>query len=644
METVILFAILGLGAGATYAIMGLGIVLIHKGSGTVNFAHGAIAGCAALTFGSMASNGTPKLLALLITLVGAAVLGGLFHLAVMKPLREAPLLARVVTTLGLLIALQGLAVKIWGVPSFSAPSLFPTKSISVFGVAFGVDRLYLLGVTVVIALVLWGVYKYTRFGLATRATAESERGAALLGYSPDTVGMVNWGLGCMLAALAGILIAPIASLDIQVMSLLILPALAAALVGRFSSFAITCIVAIAIGIVQSLLTRYWTQPGVSDAFPFLVVMAAMIVTGKLIPSRGTLAVNRPPLSPSPRFRPLVTFGFVALAIIGLVVLNNEYQSGIATTCIMAGTALSLVTVTGFVGQISLAQMTFAGIAGLLVSKFAINAGIPFPWPILLAGLVLLPVGIALGLPALRVRGINLAIVTLGVSVAVSGVLFGNLAWTGGLEGSKVPSPSLWSFSIDSTDHPVRFGIFALVVLTGTVLMVQTLRRSASGRRMLAVRSNERAAAVAGVNVEATKLQAFAFSALLAGIAGGVLAYQIGAVGFERFNPMASVMLLALVYIGGIAVVGGAVVAGVIANGGILYVALSQFGGLDSWWSIMAGLGLLVTALTQPDGAMIAWKKQGEWIMRKLRRDHGATPPPVPPAPVERPADVRIPVA
>jgi branched-chain amino acid transport system permease protein len=633
MKDVLLFAILGIGAGASYALIALGVVLIQKGSGAVNFAQGAIAGCSAIFFASATNNGVGRVTALLIALAGAATLGVVFYALVMRPLRTAPLLARIVATLGLMIVLSALAVKVWGSLSVVAPSLFPTDSLSLFDINFGVDRLYLLGTTIVLTVVLWAAYRFTTFGIATRAVAESERGASLLGLSPDLIGAANWALGCMLAAFAGVMIAPLTTLDISPLTLLILPALAAALVGRFSSFGITAAVALLIGMIQSLLVRYWTQPGVIEAVPFVIVIVTMIAGGKLIPARGTLSLARLPLAPASRFRPVPAAVLAAIVVLGLVTLNGTYQSAISTSLVTMIIALSAVVVTGFVGQISLMQMAFAGIGGFMVSKLGVNAGIPFPWPIILAALCAVPVGVLLGLPAVRVRGINLAVVTLGAAVAVSAVVFQNAKWTGGVNGSQVPSPEVFGFSLDPVSHAVRFGIFALIVTGLMIVAVINLRRSPFGRRMLAVRSNERAAAVNGINVTATKLQAFALSAFIAGIGGGVLAYQLGAIAFDRFSPMASITLLAIAYIGGIATVGGAIAAGVIVNGGVLYVLLSNVQGLASWWVVISGAALLLTAVTQPDGIAVAMGQQARWVKDRLRKDAGrpSAPPAVPEA-------------
>jgi branched-chain amino acid transport system permease protein len=619
MNDILLFAILGTGAGAVYALIALGIVLIQKGTGTVNFAQGAIAGCAAIYFGVVTGDGVPLLQAALTAIVVSGIGGVLFYLIVMRQLRQAPLLARIVTTLGLMLALQGLADQIWKVPTVIAPAIFPTDSIDLFGIYFGVDRLYLVGTAALLTVVLWAVYRFTRFGMATRAAAENERGASLLGYSPDFIGAMNWMLGSMLAALAGVLFAPITALNISTLSLLVVPALAAALVGKFNSFGLTMIVALAIGMVQSLLTRFWTQPGINDALPFLLILLVMIVSGQLIPGRGTREVSRLPLAPAVgrRALPLAVLGGVAL--VALTTLGSGYRDGVTTSLVMMMLALSVVVVTGFVGQISLMQMAFAGLAAFAVSKFADDLGVPFPIPIILGAVAVVPVGVLIGLSALRVRGISLAVVTLGAAVAISSFIFGNVGWTGGADGSHVPSPTLFGWSIDAVAHPVRFGIFALLVALALIAGVMNIRMSSFGRRMLAVRSNERAAAAAGINVSMTKLQGFALSAFIAGIGGGVLAYQLGAVAFTRFVPLASISLLALAYIGGVATVYGAVTAGVIANGGILYALLTSVEGISSWWIVLSGVLLMFNAVVQPDGIAVALKQQAAWLSSRLSR-------------------------
>jgi ABC-type branched-subunit amino acid transport system permease subunit len=631
MNQIILFAVLGIGTGAAYALTALGIVLTYRGSGVVNFAQGAIMMLAAFSYADLSQHGMPRVLAIAIVLVGGAVVGALIYLLVMRPLRWKPQLAKVIATIGLLVGMEGIAQLGWGTVSgeLSAPELIPSTSISLFGVAFSVDRIWLLGITAVLVVILWATYRFTRFGLATRATAENERGAAFLGFSPDAVAITNWALGSLLAAVAGVLLAPVTTLDVDTLTFLVLPAIAAAMIGRFSSFTITALVGLAIGIGQSELTRYWNVRGAFVALPLVVVIVAMILRGRLIPPRGTLADVRPPFAMSGAVKPLwlLTMPIVAIAL--LAVLTSRYQAALTTSMIVATIALSMTVVTGYVGQVSLAPMTFAGFGGFAVSKFGENLGIPFPLPILLGGLVAIPVGVLIGAPALRVRGINLAVVTLGAAIAIDAVAFQNQSLTGGQTGSLVPSPRLGSFSLDPIRHPTRFGIFALICLGLLMLAVSMLRRNPLGRRMLAVRGNERAAAVAGINVPALKLQAFAISAAIAAIGGGVLAYQLSAVSYTEFVPLESLTLVTLAYIGGIASVSGALQAGLLTSGGVFYVLLSQVGALDRYWALLTGVLLVLTIVTQPDGIAVANSQLLRAVVGRLRRSTVAAEEPPP---------------
>jgi ABC-type branched-subunit amino acid transport system permease subunit len=265
-------------------------------------------------------------------------------------------------------------------------------------------------------------------------------------------------------------------------------------------------------------------------------------------------------------------------------------------------------------------MTFAGIGGLLTSKFSQGLGLPFPIPLLLAVVVMVPIGLLLGLPALRVRGLNLAVITIGASVAVTAMLFNNQKWTGGVQGSVVRSPSLFGQSLDPTLHPTAFAVMSIVVTAAVVWGVLNLRRSPMGLRMLAVRSNERAAALSGVSVANTKLQAFGLSAAAGALSGALLAYQIGVVSYDRFDVFSSIAVITLVYIGGISIVSGAVFGGLMANGGIVFIFLQdQIPALAKHYSLIAGLLLVVTVILNPDGVIIATRRQIADVHAFLRR-------------------------
>ena len=246
---------------------------------------------------------------------------------------------------------------------------------------------------------------------------------------------------------------------------------------------------------------------------------------------------------------------LVLAIGGLLVLGPLWRGAIMTTTVSMVLALSLVILTGFGGQTSLAQMAFAGVAGFALSKIATDWGIPFPLAPLLAASVAMAFGVVVGLPALRVRGTNLAIITLAGGVAITEFVFKNPKYVGDAStgGAQVPNPKLgdWDLGLilgSQASRPV-FGIVLVVVGLVVALAVANLRRSGSGRRMIATRSNERAAAALGISVFRTKIQVFAMSSFVAGLAGCMIAYRFGSVSDASFGTIASLTALAVAYPG-----------------------------------------------------------------------------------------------
>ena len=203
---------------------------------------------------------------------------------------------------------------------------------------------------------------------------------------------------------------------------------------------------------------------------------------------------------------------------------------------------------------------------------------------------------------------SLAIITLAASSAVFALVFENPKAIGGFSGTPIPTPRLfgWNLGISAPkgDSSLTFTFGCLLLVVLATLGVSNLRRSGTGRRMLAIRSNDRAAAAAGLNVAAVKLQAFAISAFIAGVAGTMMSYQQpgGNLSFDRFAPTASILLLAAAFIGGVSTVAGAVVAGVLASGGIVsYILSTQIAGYSAWELLIGGVGMILVAILQPDG-------------------------------------------
>ena len=367
-------------------------------------------------------------------------------------------------------------------------------------------------------------------------------------------------------------------------------------------------------------------PGVWDLFIFLVIVVAMFWRGASLPGRGELIEKRLPVVPRPtRLGLNATIGTLACATL-LIVLPWNWRQALITTLLAALMCLSYVVLTGFVGQISVVQPALAGVAGYVISHAAEHS-LGFPWAPLLGIAVATVVGLLVAVSALRVRGVSLAVVTLAAAVAIERFVFVNYKWGGGSGSSPVPPPKIggWSLGPDSswkglddlTPSPV-FGFFLLVVIALLCLLIANVRRSSVGRQMLAVRSNERAAAAAGVNVTIVKLTAFGLSAFIAGIAGVMYSYQAGGVNAARFGAWAALGLIAIAYVGGITMISGAFFAGLIATYAIMPYALDRWFGLSGVWALLfAGLALIVTLILNPEGISGANYKKAQ--QRKARK-------------------------
>jgi branched-chain amino acid transport system permease protein len=274
--------------------------------------------------------------------------------------------------------------------------------------------------------------------------------------------------------------------------------------------------------------------------------------------------------------------------------------------VAAVVCLSVVVLTGYVGQLSLAQMALAGVAGFGLSRLHTALHVPFPLAPLLAALGAAAVGLLVGLASRRVRGVDLAVLTLAAGVAVEELLFKNQALTGGLGGSRVPPPIVAGLDLGISgageDYPrLAFGLLVLVVLVAAALAVAALRRGPLGRRMLAVRVNERAAEAAGVDVARTKLLAFVLASFLAGLAGALLGYSQGQLSFASFSVFASLSFLAAAYVGGVARISGALVGGLLVPGGLLFTALDRTAGLAGKATLLSSLALVLVVVLAPEG-------------------------------------------
>lgn len=666
MSTYLGYLLAGLGGGAVIASLALGLVLTHRSSGVVNFAHAAMGMYVAFAYFEFRETGElvlpflglpdrvfllprPTLATSLIVavLLGAA-LGLVVYLLVFRPLRQAPPLARVVASLGLLLYLQEivrLRFPVSGAATVRHRPVLPDDPIRILGTTVTANRLLLVLLAVGATAALSAVFRWTRFGLATRAAAGNEKGALLLGISPDRLGAVSWAVASTLAGLAVILIEPIAGISPTTTTLLVIPALAAALLGRLESFVLTTAAGLAIGMVQSLILGWAVRPdttwvpdwlptvGLQQFVPVLAIIAVLVWRGDVLPDRAAIAGRRLPPSPEPRNVAPWTIVLVGGAAALLATAGSEYRHALIISMAFGLLTLSVVVVTGYSGQISLAQLAFAGIAGFAAIRLTEHQ-VPFPLALLLAALLSTLVGVIVGYPATRVRGMSLAIATLAMSVAIEELVLGSPSFSGGHAGSSAPRPYLFGFDVGvgatgGDNFRPAFGYVCLGVLTLATLGVINLRRNRTGLRWLAVRANERAAAAAGIDVKQAKLGAFAVSSFLAGLCGVLMAFSVTTLSPSSFMVIGALVAVALTYLAGVSSVGGALLAGALAQAGILTTALSSRtgGAADTYVFAISGIALIVTAIFAPEGITGLVRARVARTKAAVRSSGGAAAPP-----------------
>ncbi|SEG92964.1 amino acid/amide ABC transporter membrane protein 1, HAAT family /amino acid/amide ABC transporter membrane protein 2, HAAT family /amino acid/amide ABC transporter ATP-binding protein 1, HAAT family [Thermomonospora echinospora] len=655
MNDLLTFLILGLSVGAVYALTAQGLVLIYRGSGVVNFAQGAYSMIGAFLFYRVAPDlGLPQAAAWPLALGVPALLGAATHLLLMKHLRRASALVRLVATLGVFALLVGIGYQLWGRGQDLVVSPLPHGTHHVFGAEAGIgeDRFWVIGIAAVLTLGLVALFRWTPFGRTTEAIAENPVAAAALGTSPDKVATANWVLGAVLASLAGILVAPILFLSVEALALIVLRSLAAALVGRFVSFWRTLAAALVIGVVETLLGRYivdegplaplvsddrlllgaFTAQSVSHSAAFLMIVVVLFVAGRNLPVRGEL-LDRLPVLGSGRIRLPGLLAAVAVTVVVISVVPAAWAASIQVSLAAAIICLSLVVVTGFTGQISLAQMGLAGTGAWIAGKLIQTQSWPFVPALIAAVVITTVVGVVIAVPALRTRGVNLALLTFGLSVVLSQLILQNPALTGGLEGIDIGKLNLFGWELDGFDHPRRLAFVTLAVVVVVCVAVANVRRSGTGLRLIALRSNERAAAALGLNSAVIKVYAFGLGAALAALGGVFLAFRQQNLVLTEFSPFSSVQLVVYTVIGGIGYVIGALGGGSFAPGGVGGQILHSFGLGTNALEIVSGAMLLMIILANPSGMAFEQVRAVTAVRERItsgkRRESASAAAPVP---------------
>jgi branched-chain amino acid transport system permease protein len=653
MTQILLFILLGLGPGALIAAIALGVVLTYRGSGVINLATGAVAMVGGYAFWALRTgaigDGMGTGPALVISLAFVLVFGTAMELVAFRPLRTASPLAKLVSSLGVLLTAQAIVLLKFGTTPQPEPNILPQSIVHLLGAVVPEDRFILTGIVIVMAAALAAAYRWSRFGLATRAASENQVAAMLGGLSPTLLSLANTLLASLVAGALGILAASITELDPETLPLQIVPALAAALIARFTSFGVACAAGIGLGIIESLVqyisSLSWFPtaqgvaiPGVAELITFIIIVVVLFLRGARLPSRGDVVERSLPRVPRPQNLARTSLVVGVVCAVCLVVFPYDFREALVNTLIGTLMALSLVVLTGFVGQISVVQLALAGVAGFVISHLAVNAGIAFPIAPIIGTAAAVALGMLTAVSAVRVRGVSLAVVTLAAAVAIENFGFDNPTWGGGQTGSPVPTPKLLGLNLGPSagfrglDGNIPSPVYGWVVLAITIalcVMVGVLRRGRLGQRMLAVRSNERAAAAAAINPRTVKLAAFAISALIAGVAGSLYAYNFGSVSADRFDAITALSLIAFAYAGGITLISGAVFAGLISTQALFPYALDKWFGLNgNWFLLFGGVILVVTLIRNPEGVA------GDIYRRLHKRPHFS---PELPEPAERPA-------
>ncbi|GAA1164938.1 ABC transporter permease [Nocardioides aquiterrae] len=597
MSTILSFTILGLFTGAAYAIAASGLVLTYTTTRVFNIAHGAFGMVLAFTFWDFSQRqGMPTWLALILVLgVVAPGIGWFVQRFVTRGLGEGPVSVSLVVTVGLFVGLIGIAQYVWPPAPRTLPPFLPDKGVQVAGTYVTAHQIITIVLSAVVAAGLYLLLNRTRIGTAMRASVDNPVLLQLFGGKPDRVASLSWAIGISLAALAGILLTPVIGLNYFDLTLLVINAYAAAMLGRLKSLPLTFVGAMGLGVLQSFAVAYLPSEGnlaglravVPALFLFVVIVLMPQAQLRIGQVKGIVS------APLPSFRASVGWG---IALIGLVAFLTAAMSDanlllVGTAATYAMVMLSLVLLTGYGGHVSLAQFTFAGVGALAYAKI----DEPNLYGLFLSALVAAIVGALVALPVLRLTGLYLALSTLAFGVLMDKMVFQAdyaFGYNGTLHADRL---SVLGRSFDST------GGYVLVMATFFVLMALVLlllRRGPLGRVLIAMRDSPAACGTLGLDMRWFRVALFGLSAGMAGLAGGLFAGLRGTIGAADFQLFNSLPLLLLAVVCGVTSVTGAALGGV----GLMLLPVLQSSRPELAGLVFAVLGFGAVALGRdPNG-------------------------------------------
>lgn len=554
------FTLLGLFTGAAYAIMASGLVLTYTTTRVFNIAHGAFGMVLAFTFWDFTQRqGLPTPLGLLLVLgVVAPAIGFVIQRFVTRGLGEGPVSVALVVTVGLLVGLIGLAQQIWPPEPRVLLPFYPETGWQVGSTFITAHQVITIACSIAVAVGLYLLLNRTRVGTAMRASVDNPDLLRLFGGRPDTAAALAWAIGMSLAALGGILLTPAVGLDYYALTLLVINAYAAAMLGRLKSLPLTFAGAMGLGVLESLAVAYlptdgfWStvRPVIPALFLFAIVVGMPQAQLRIGQVKGIVA------APVPSVRRSVGWGSVllvgAFVLIGAVSRADVLLIGVAATYAMV--MLSLVLLTGYGGHVSLAQFTFAGVGALAYARL----DEPNLLGLGLAALITAGVGALVALPVLRLTGLYLALSTLAFAVLMDKMIFQAdfaFRFNGTLATERL---SVLGVRIGSDSAYVWFMVLAFVAMA---LLLLWLRRGALGRLLIAMRDSPSGCGTLGLDLRWFRVGLFSASAAMAGLAGALFAGLRGTVGAADFLYFQSLLVLLLAVVFGVTSVTGALLGG-----------------------------------------------------------------------------------
>ena len=624
----------GLVLGSIYAISALGLVLTYTASRVFNFAHGAIAYFVAVFYYWLHTRHGWSVPAAAFVSIGVVspLLGLFLWAALFRRLAHTPPVVRFVSTVGLWVAVPALVKVIF---PWTRNEIFEPEGLiegeprvfDVFGVAINANQLVVLIGAAVVAVGLTVLIRYTALGLSIRATVDSPRVAGIAGVNTSVVTASSWMIGTTLAGLAGVLLTPILGLaDIQ-FTLLLVASLGAVVIARMTSLPLAFGGALLIGLAQEVSRQWLPDSGVfakgfRPSLPFIAMLVFLLAYQGLrgerfeIETRATRQ-GRPEAPAPPPLRgwraaigPLV----VAVALFTVPLWLSEFWIGVVSQGMgLAILFLTFTVVTGEGGMVSLCQMTLAGIGGFTAAKLATDSGWPLGLALLAGAVVAVPVGMLVAGLSLRLGGLYLALATLAFSQLVENLVFAREDFDNFGTGVEIGRPDFLGIDFDDA---APFYLLLVVVFCVMALLVLNLRRGTSGLVFASMRSSEPASATIGISVVRAKMIAFAASAFIAGLGGGLYSIAIGRAAPASFGLIVGIVWLAIVVTWGVRSVVGALIAGIIFVVAPQLVSLYLTEGWADVPTMLFGLGAIALA-REPRGVLFDVVNQHR--LRRLRR-------------------------